>query len=312
MKLGVVGVGYWGKKHVHDYLELGVKPIVADLKEENLEYFKNKYGLKVTEDYRDILEDPEVEGVSICTPNQTHYTICKEALNADKHVLLEKPMTLDSREAMELVKVAAHKKRVLAVGHVFRFNNALRKIKEMLRANAFGEVYIVKLAWTNLEPMFEDRDILFDLAPHPFDIVHFLFEKYPTEISCIGGAYRRKGGEEAAYINCKINSTIVNLEISWITPLKNRSLIIVGEKISAFVDCLAQKIEVFGNAEKKTETLPITSSNPLREELKNFLDCIENDNVTSIADGEVGVKIIKMIEAARRSLTEKRVIKFVL
>jgi predicted dehydrogenase len=311
MKIGVIGAGYWGKKHVHDYLELGAKPIVADLIKENREHCRENFGVEVMEDYHDLLSDPEVEGVSICTPNQTHYTICKEALLADKHVLLEKPMTLDSGQAMELVEIAKSRKRVLAVGHVFRFNNALRKIKEMLKENAFGDVYIVKLTWTNLEPIFEDRDILFDLAPHPFDIVHFLFDTYPTEISCIGGAYRREGGEEAAYVNCMINHTIVNLEISWITPIKSRTLTIVGEKKSAFVDCLSQKIETFGDTRPEREELQVTPTNSLVEELRHFLECIKNENATSVADGEVGVKIIKMIETARRSLLEKRVIKLI-
>lgn len=310
MKIGVIGAGYWGKKHIHDYVGLGVKPIVADLTKENRDYAREKYGLEVKEDYRDLLNDPEVVGVSICTPNQTHYAVCKEALMANKHVLLEKPMTLDSKEATELVDIATDRQRLLAVGHVFRFNNALKEIRKMLQNGDFGEVYIAKLKWTNLEPIFEDRDILFDLATHPFDIVHFLFEKFPTEISCVGGAYRREGGEEAAYVNCMINSTIVNLELSWITPQKDRSLTLVGEKKSAFVDCLSQKVELIGNKEDEREVLAITPSNPLHEELKNFLECIKNENATSVADGEIGITITKMIETARRALLEKRVIKF--
>ncbi|MDI6655382.1 MAG: Gfo/Idh/MocA family oxidoreductase [Candidatus Hydrothermarchaeota archaeon] len=310
-KIAVIGAGYWGKKHVHDYIELGVKPIVCDLNEESLKFYRDNFGVETTTDYRKILSNREVVGASICTPNETHYKICKEFLETGKNVLLEKPMTLNSKEAEELVKIAREKHLVLAVGHVFRFNNALRKIKEMLEKKELGDVFIVKLAWTNLEPIFEERDVLFDLAPHPFDIVHFLFEKYPTEISCIGGAYRRNGGEEAAFVNCKIDSSIINLEISWLTPQKNRTLTIVGSKKTAFADCLAQTVKIFDNSKNTLETLPIIPSNSLREELKNFLERIKNRKLSSIADGEVGVKIIKMIETARRSLDEKKTIKFV-
>jgi predicted dehydrogenase len=309
-KIAVIGAGYWGKKHVHDYIELGVKPVVCDLNVENLKFCRDKFRVETVEDYREILSNKEIAGASICTPNETHYRICREFLDAGKNVLLEKPMTLNSREAEELVKIAKEKHLVLVVGHIFRFNNALRRIRDMLKKKELGDIFIVKLTWTNLEPIFENRDVLFDLAPHPFDIVHFIFEKCPTEISCIGGAYRKERDEEAAFVNFKIDNIIINLEISWLTPQKNRTLTIVGSKKTAFVDCLAQTIKIFDNSKNTLETLPIVSSNALKEELENFLRCIENEKLTSDVGGEIGVKIIKMIETAKRSLDEKKTITF--
>ena len=106
--------------------------MVCDLDEKNLKFCKDKYGIPhVTTDYKEVLESPDIDAVSICTSNETHYQICKDAFEAGKHALVEKPVTLNSKKAMELVELAKKKKLVFAVGHIFRFNNALAKIKEL-------------------------------------------------------------------------------------------------------------------------------------------------------------------------------------
>jgi len=309
MKVGLIGAGYWGKKQVEEYFNLGVKLTVADLKKENLKYCKEKFKVKVTTDYKDILADKNIEAISICTPNDTHFQICKDCLKHGKNVLVEKPLASTVEQGKELVKLAEKNKLILVVGHIYRFNNAIRKIKEMFDNGEFGKVYIIKLRWANLQPFFEDRDVISDLVPHPFDIINYLFNRDPDEVSCVGNAYRRKDGVEAVFVNCRLDSTIINVELSWITPQKDRSLVIVGSKKSAFVDCLSQKISVYENDTGRSIKLPITPNNTIQDELNNFLTCVKNQNI-SIANGEVGVKVLKMIETVRRSLIEKRTLHF--
>lgn len=307
--VGVIGAGYWGKKHVEELTRIGLKVTVSDLIDSNLEFCKNKFGCLVIKNYIELLKKPEIRAVTIAAPNELHFQICKNALENGKNVLLEKPMTTSYSQAKELVDLANRLDLVLNVGHIYRFNNAIRKIKSLLDADYFGEVQIVKLTWTNREPVW-NRDIIFDLAPHPFDIIHFLLGKNPEEVACIGEAYRRVGGEEAAFVNAKVGKTLVNLEMSWLTPEKIRRLVLVGSDKTAFVDCLTQEIKIHDhNTKENTPIIQTQPNNTLQDELKRFVETIESGNRSkSIADGQIGAEIVKILEFTKRSLDEKRVL----
>jgi predicted dehydrogenase len=303
MKIGVIGVGYWGKKHVEEYKALGIDDlIVADLKEENLLWCKEKYKTKITKNYRDILKNPEVSAVSICTPNETHYRLAQESLYYDKHVLLEKPMALKYLHALDLVELSEKRDKILVVGHIFRFNNAIRKIKTMLNKKELGKnIYTVKLTWTNLEPVW-NRDIVFDLATHPIDIIDYLFEKELSDIHCIGAPYRKPEGEEVAYLTGKINKTIVALEMSWLIPKKRRELEIVGSEKTAFVDCLTQDIKIYDYTEEMENKLCVSVNNTLRDELEFFIKCIEQNKKDVVNSAKVGARVVKTLEIAQKSI----------
>ena len=309
-KVAVIGGGYWGKKHVEEYSALDADIIVADLIDENLKHCAEKYGAKVTKDYKDILSDDKIKAISICTPNETHYKIAKDCLNAGKNILVEKPLAMTVEQGEELFDLAKDNSSTLAVGHIFRFNNAINKVKEMIEDYELGEIRIVKLKWANVEPLFEDRDVIFDLAPHPFDIINYLFKKNPDEVSCIGNAYRRSKnkGVEAVFINCVLREIIINIELSWLTPPKNRSLVVVGSNKSVLVNCTAQTIKVVEG--DKYYDLEIIPNNTIRTELQSFLSCIDDKTKQNVSDGEVGLDIVKMIEICQKSLNGKQVLKF--
>jgi len=140
----------------------------------------------------------------------------------------------------------------------------------MIENYELGKIHIVKLKWANVEPLFEDRDVIFDLAPHPFDIINYLFKKNPEEVFCIGNAYRRSKskGVEAVFINSTLGEIILNIELSWLTPPKTRSLVVIGSNKSVLVNCTAQLVEVIeGN---KTYNLEIIPNNTIRDELRRF------------------------------------------
>ena len=298
MKVGVIGAGYWGKKHVEEYRALGVEVVVADLDKKNLAICKEKYNTHVTNNMNDIISDPEIACVSICTPNQTHYPIGKQALLAGKNVLLEKPMTLKSKDADELVNLAKKKGLTLMVGHLFRFANVVRKAKELLQHRELGEIYLVKLSWTNLEPIFVGRDVVFDLTPHAFDMINFLFEKNPLYLSYYGAGFRQEQ-EEAAFISGKISNILLHLEVSWVTPDKARLLTIIGSKKMLQAECVKQTLRLYDIQTKSWTDVPIVANNTLREELENFLNCAKMKKV-SIVDGKVGADIIRVIESMKK------------
>jgi UDP-N-acetylglucosamine 3-dehydrogenase len=308
--VGVIGVGYWGKKHVEEYVALGADVTAVDLNEDNIKFCAEKYGVKTAKDYSDILLNEEIKTISICTPNETHYKIAKDCLNAGKNILVEKPLAMRIEQGRELIDFAKDNGSTLAVGHIFRFNNAINKVKEMIENYELGEIRIVKLKWANVEPLFEDRDVIFDLAPHPFDIINHLFKRNPDEVSCSGNAYRRSKskGVEAVFINCMLGEIVINIELSWLTPPKTRSLVVVGSNKSVLVNCTAQTIEVV--EDDKSYDLEIIPNNTIRTELQSFLSCIDDKSKKNVSDGEVGLDIVKMIEICQKSLNEKRVLKF--
>jgi len=153
MNIGIIGVGRWGRNFFRVFLELGanVKWICAT-KNSTLEEAKKIGEAKTTLDYKDILNDNSVEAVAIATPDPSHYKITKDALEANKHVLVEKPFTLNSREAEELVKLAKEKGKVLMVGHIHRFSPAIQKIKEDIDAGTFGKITHIQTIATNSLP----------------------------------------------------------------------------------------------------------------------------------------------------------------
>jgi predicted dehydrogenase len=309
-KVGVIGVGYWGKKHVEEYTALGTDVTAVDLNEDNLKFCDEKYGVRTTKDYSDVLSDDKIEAISICTPNEMHYKIAKDCLSAEKNVLVEKPLAMTIEQGRELIDLAKDNSSTLAVGHIFRFNNVINKVKEMIENYELGEIRIIKFKWANVEPLFEDRDVIFDLAPHPFDIINYLFKRNPDEVSCIGNAYRRSRnkGVEAVFINCMLREVLINIELSWLTPPKTRSLVVVGSNKSVLVNCTAQTIKVVEG--DKYYDLEIIPNNTIRTELQSFLSCIADKTKQNVSDGEVGLDIVKMIEICQKSLNGKQVLKF--
>ncbi len=310
--VGVIGVGYWGKKIVDEYSKMENVSIhgVADPDEKMLQFCQERYGVKGTfKDYRDLLAYKDLQAVHVSTPNAMHYKVCKDALNAGKHVLVEKPITLASAEGRELVELAQGKGLMLSVGHIFRFNNALAEVRRLIREEKFfGRLFLMEMNWVNLEKAFPDRDVLFDLAPHMFDIQNYLLDQWPVQISCEAGAFRRKQGEETAYIMTKFKDGLVSMaNISWLVPRKTRQIVLVGETRSALIDAVAQEVTVYESG--YTYRLGIERNNTIRDELIHFIKSISDPMTETRNSGIVGVKTVELIEAAKRSMSEGRTIK---
>lgn len=317
MNVAVIGVGYWGKKIVSEYAQLAKRNSgvslhsVCDLSKDNLKFCEGKYDVPYVTKYRkEVIASPEIDAVNICTPNETHFEICREALEAGKHVLVEKPMTLNSGEAYKLVDLARAKNLVLSVGHIFRFNRALEKVRSLVEDRFFGDLFWLKLQWTTLMPPVQDRDIITDLAPHPFDILNFLLDMWPSKITCKAKAYRREKLEETAHIIAEFkNNVMANIELSWLTPGKTREVSVMGSKRFAKIDCLTQEIKAFENGQ--FYNIPVERNNTIEAELEHFIGCIRNTHASNSIylnqnNGLLGAKVVRLLELARRSVEEER------
>jgi len=310
MKVGVIGAGYWGKKHVDEYSKLGHEVIVSDLSEQSLEFCKLNYNSQGTINYNDILNDQEINCISICTPTSSHYKIAMDALNANKNILLEKPIAENLDQASELIQNANNKKLILLIGHIFRFNNSIRKIKDLIQKQILGEIYSVNLQWSNFQPVFPDRDIIYDLGVHPIDILDDIFELEPYDLSCKAASYRQKKFE-IAHINYNLKKNqekpiLVNIELSWLNPIRARNLIITGSVKTAEIDCVRQKINLIHNSSASVEEIQIESNNTLKDELEFFLESSKNkiSILPPFPNGEIGKRILAVVENAFKSANE--------
>jgi len=318
VNVAVIGAGFWGKKVIREYLQLARSDpkvnllMVCDLNDENLRCCNKEFHIpakNLIKEYKEVVGSKDVDAVHICTPNETHHQICKEALSANKHVLLEKPMALHAKHAWELVGIAESKGLILQVGHIFRFNNALKIMRDLIAQDYFGDLYYLKLQWTTFMPSPLNRDIIFDLGPHPVDIVNYLLGKWPIKVSCRARAYRRRLLEELAYVTMEFDGKLLaHIELSWLQPGKVRQAIIIGSERSASVDCLNQSIGIYENGDGDRFNLDVTGNNTILDEVSHFVESVlggKNSNNL----GSVGAKNVAVLESLKRSLEEERTVK---
>ena len=318
--VAVIGAGYWGAKLIYEYIQLSkqnpnVKLVaVVDKSKERLRKIATMYNLPnsmLHKEPEEIAKNSDINAVHIATPNETHYQLAALMLEHDKHVLLEKPMALSSREAFKLARLAETTGKVLLVGHIFRFNNALKHLRERLRNTDPQEVYYIDLIWAaHLNPPPPNRDIIFDLAPHPVDIINYLLEEWPTEVYTIAQTpiRRRKGLEEVAHTLLRLPHDITaSIKLSWIEHgPKKRHVQLVTSKETIFIDTISQEVTVYN--EREVHQIPIKASNTILEMIRHFTDTIirgESPNNSAL----VGALTVVVLEAMRKSLEENKPVK---
>jgi UDP-N-acetylglucosamine 3-dehydrogenase len=318
VSLAVIGAGYWGRKTVAEYLQLAkVDPdfnlaYACDLKEDNLVYCRDVLHVaesQLTADYEAVLKSPDVDAVHICTPNEMHHHFGLQALDSGKNVLIEKPMALTPEDAWEMVAAAEKRRLCLQVGHIYRFNNAIKKIRELVAEGYFGDLYYLKLQWTTWMPSPLGRDIIFDLGPHPIDIMHFLLQRWPVKVGCTAESYRRPSLEEVAYFNLDFGDRLMAIvELSWLQPGKVRELNVIGSKRSATVDCLDQKIRVFEDNNGGNFSIDVPFNNTIFDEVSHFVRSIRDES-NHKNPGPVGAGNVAVLESLKRSLKQGRLVK---
>src|SRR6266700_3144141 len=277
-QISVVGAGYWGKKVIREILNLSkttgkVKLCsIVDNSPSILEQCAKEFGpLTYHLNYRDLLSDPYVSAVHICSPNASHFEVASEFLRSKKDVLVEKPLALRTREAYELVRLGEMTGRVLSAGHIHRFNNGVKELKRIV-----------------------GNEVL---------------DLWPSKISCRGRGYRSRSSDEVAFITAEyLNGIVANIELSWLDYEKRRDVTIVGSDAVARLDCLDQKLTL--QRSDRTESVSVVSSNTLGEEILHFADCIERNKrsaaYTNVANGTIGANVVRLLEASKKSLYEER------
>jgi len=307
VNVGVIGVGAMGYNHARVYHRLKTANLiaVADIMEETLQKVSKKYDARGYLDYENLLKIPEIEAVSICVPTTHHYQVTMDAIEYGKHVLVEKPIAFTLKEAEDMVKSARKKGVKLAIGHVERFNPAVKKAKELIENDVIGDVVSASAKRVGpFPPRIKDVGVTIDLAIHDLDVMHYLFNEPVREIyATMGSILEKCQFEDHAEIMAKFESGITGmLEVNWLTPYKRRKLAITGTDGIINIDYIDQSIDVYG---KFAQNVQIEHEEPLKNEIRSFLMSIINDEEPEIT-GEDGIYALRIALAAIRSAREHR------
>jgi predicted dehydrogenase len=328
VNVGVVGCGYWGPNLIRNFSNLKSSRVVscADVKEDRLSHMKQLYPtIRATNDFREILKDPEIDAVIIATPVAQHYPVAKEALEAGKHVFVEKPLAQSVEEGKALVELAARLGRTLMVGHTFVFTAAVNKIKDLIWSGELGEIHYVASSRVNLGIFQEDINVVWDLAPHDISIMNYVLNSRPVSVSAVGQSYIRPGIEDVAFLTLKYpQAALANIHVSWLNPNKIRSTTVVGSKKMLVYDDISslEKIRIYDKGVTMTPhydtfgefhlsyrygdiMIPrLDDAEPLKTECQHFVDVIEK-GVLSRSDGDHGLDVLLALETAGRSMRER-------
>jgi predicted dehydrogenase len=247
----------------------------------------------------------------------------REALDAGKHVLVEKPLTSTVREAETLVSLAQKKGLILIVDHTFIYTGAVRRIKEFISADELGEMYYFDSVRVNLGLFQHDVNVIWDLAPHDISIMDFIISEKPLSVVATGAVHTAGGKEDVAYVTVRFKGGLIaHFHVNWMSPVKIRRIIIGGSKKMVVFDDLdpAEKVKIYDkgielsseNRKSVYQSLvqyrlgdmyapAINNIEALKVEIEHFADCIQNGK-TPITDGEAGLRIVRILEAADKSL----------
>jgi predicted dehydrogenase len=316
--IGVTGLGYWGPNLARNFADLGTLTWLCDLDEGLRAGFAARYPqARVTADFEELLAS-DVEGVVIATPVPTHYRLAKQALEAGKHVMVEKPPAMKGDEIDELVALAAERDLVLMPGHLLLYHPAVRKLKELIDAGELGDVLCVYGNRQNLGIVRTDENALWSLGVHDLSVILYLLDEEPSEAIAHGNAFLTDGVEDVVFCYLRFPSgKIAHMHLSWLDPHKMRKLTVVGrEKMVVFDDMeLERKVTVYEKSPwKRTDSygewqtrsgdifIPkVATDEPLKLECQEFLRLVAGEGDRRKV-AEDGARVVRALDRLTESL----------
>jgi predicted dehydrogenase len=309
LKIGQAGLGYWGKNLARNFEELAGLRWLCDASEESRTEFAERYpNARVTGDFAEMLADAEVEAVVIATPVPTHYALAKQALEAGKHVFVEKPPAMRAEEMNELVTLAEDRDLVLMPGHLLLYHPGVLKLKELIDTGELGDVLCVYGNRVNLGIVRSNENALWSLGVHDLSVILHLLDEDPELATAQGSSSIHPGVEDVVFCFLRFPSgKIAHMHLSWLDPHKMRKMTVVGrEKMVVFDDMEPeQKVTIYEKRVSPTgeafsgdvSTPAIDMTEPLRRECTYFLELVagEHDRIKVARDGARVVRALEML-----------------
>jgi predicted dehydrogenase len=327
IRVAVVGAGYWGPNLIRNFVACPDTQLVAvcDKDESRLKTVLATYpGVTPVTEFESLLERADIDAISVATPVNTHARIGMAALRAGKHLLVEKPLAASSAEAAELVQVARQAGLVLCVDHTFIYSGAVQHMKRLVDQGELGDLYFIDSVRINLGLFQHDVNVVWDLAPHDLSIMDYLIGRMPRSLAAFGTMHigSENGLEDVAYLNLDFGGGLLaSFHVNWLSPVKVRHFIVGGSRKSIVFNDLEpfEKLKVYDrgiqiaeSAEARRGALVsyrtgdvwsphIDSVEPLQAMVRHFAACIR-DGKTPITDGEAGLRVVRILEAAQHSI----------
>ncbi|OGQ18308.1 MAG: oxidoreductase [Deltaproteobacteria bacterium RIFCSPHIGHO2_02_FULL_40_11] len=320
--IAIVGCGFWGPNLIRNFSKIeGIKLTACDIREERLQNIRTSYSsVNTTRDFNEILSCDEIDVVVIATPATRHFEMAKIALENNKHVFVEKPLAITTKEVQELIRIAKERHKILMVGHTFEYNPAVIKLKEYIDHGDVGSVYYIYSSRLNLGQVREDINAMWNLAPHDISILIYLLGETPRRVSAVGKAFIQDKIEDVVFMTLEFASGVIAyVHVSWLSPSKVREMTIVGDKKMIVYDDIDNeaKLKIYDKGISKVEDaygeyflklrsgdiyIPkIDLNEPLKIEITHFIECIRK-SISPKTDGENGLRVVKVLEAAQTSL----------
>jgi len=323
--IGVVGCGYWGPNLIRNFRSLQNchMKTMCDLSVDRLDHLKSLYPEIDTEtNFDNLIEDPDIDAIAIATAVSHHHPLAKAALEAEKHVFIEKPMAASVEQCDELIKLAEQKGLILMVGHTFLFAPAIHKIKEIVESGDLGDIRYICARRLNLGLFQNDINVTWDLAPHDISIILHIMNSKPVALNCQGSSNVNPEVEDVSSITLKFeNEKSAIIQNSWVDPRKIREMTIVGSKRMIVYDDVEpiEKIKIF---DARVERPPhydtfgefqyayhygdryipyVKQDEPLKNQTQHFVSSIIS-STEPLTGGENGREVVRILEAATQSL----------
>ena len=316
--LAIVGLGQWGPNLARNFDDLAELRWLCDASPDALERYGARYPqARTSTSYDEVLADPELDAVVVATPAVTHFELAKRALDAGKHVLVEKPPAMNASEAEELVGTAEATGLVLMPGHLLLYHPAVKELKRLVDSGELGEVLCIYSNRQNLGVIRKHENALLSLGIHDLSVILHLLEEEPAEVWAHGNAFLTEGVEDIVFCYLRFPSgQIAHMHLSWLDPHKMRRITVVGkEKMVIFDDMeLERKVTIYEKAPwQPTETYgewqtrtgdifspKIPNDEPLRLECQRFLELVrgEGDRLRPAQDGLAVVRVLEQLQAS--------------
>jgi predicted dehydrogenase len=322
VRVAVVGLGYWGPNLVRNFQELECAEVVGvcDSDPDRLERAQRRFAnVRSYNHFADVLANDDVDAVAIATSVSTHFPLARAALEAGKHVFVEKPLAASSPECVELIGLAEERGLVIMPGHTFLYSPPVVAIRNLIESGELGELYFISMSRVNLGLHQRDVSVTWDLGPHDFSILRYWLDEGPTHVSALTRGFVIPSIPDVAFIDLEFpNRTVAHVELSWLAPSKLRRTTIVGSrKMVVYDDTSVEPVRVFdsGVELKEPETFGeyqltyrtgdivsprIDAAEPLSLELRDFCDAVTS-GTTPRSSAAVGLEVVRMIETVGQS-----------
>ena len=307
--IGVLGCGYWGSNHIKTLSLLGNLYAVADIDNEKATNKAKEYGVNALSP-EDMLKYADIDAIVIALPPQFHAQYAEAAIINNKHVLVEKPISLDVDSAQKVVDIAAKHGKILAVGHILRFHNVFQKIQELVNSGAIGEVKYISSTRLGFGKFHSKSDAMWDLAPHDLSLILAIAGRDFISVNKDSSNIIDSKGIDFVNIGLDFRSIKAQLRVSRLSPYRERKFMVVGSKAIILWDDLKpveEKLSIYkydiskdelcwDGQIKDAEYIAIENNMPLTDELINFISSIKN-NVGPLTPGIDGVDVLKILTA---------------